>query len=131
MADAGQRDAGPVIVVDAANVIGSRPTGWWRDRAGAARGFVERVRSAVDTGRLEPPVIVVLEGRAVDGAGEGVDRGVEVVHAGGVGDDTIAALAADHPGAIVVTADRALAARARSVSAEIVGPGWLLGRLPD
>ena len=24
-----------VLLVDAANVVGSRPTGWWRDRAGA------------------------------------------------------------------------------------------------
>ena len=26
----------PVLVVDVANVMGSRPDGWWRDRAGAA-----------------------------------------------------------------------------------------------
>jgi hypothetical protein len=25
-----------MLVIDAANVIGSRPTGWWRDRPGAA-----------------------------------------------------------------------------------------------
>jgi hypothetical protein len=25
-----------LLVSDAANVIGSRPTGWWRDRPGAA-----------------------------------------------------------------------------------------------
>jgi 8-oxo-dGTP diphosphatase len=24
-------------VIDASNVIGSRPDGWWRDRAGATR----------------------------------------------------------------------------------------------
>lgn len=36
--------ADPMVVIDAANVIGSRPTGWWRDRAGAAGVFTARVR---------------------------------------------------------------------------------------
>ncbi|MET1154451.1 NUDIX domain-containing protein, partial [Arthrobacter sp.] len=27
----------PLLVIDAANVVGSRPDGWWKDRAGAAR----------------------------------------------------------------------------------------------
>jgi len=36
-----------MLVIDAANVIGSRPTGWWRDRPGAARRFTERVRATV------------------------------------------------------------------------------------
>jgi len=130
MAEGCRCDAERVIVVDAANVIGSRPNGWWRDRAGAARAFVESLRSAASTGQVEPPVIVVLEGRALAGADEGVDRGVQVVHAAGAGDDAIATLAGAHLGATVVTADRALAARARSVGAEIVGPSWLLGRLP-
>ncbi len=35
-----------VLVVDAANVIGSKPNGWWRDRPGAARQFVEQLREA-------------------------------------------------------------------------------------
>ncbi len=30
-------DRTALIVVDAANVVGSRPDGWWRNRAGAAR----------------------------------------------------------------------------------------------
>jgi uncharacterized protein YaiI (UPF0178 family) len=118
-----------VLVVDAANVIGSRPTGWWRDRAGAARDFTERVRAAVADGRLGAPVIVVLEGRSRDGVDEAVAEGVEVAHAPGEGDDTIAALAGRHQGAVVVTADRELAARARAVGATVVGPSWLLDRL--
>ena len=32
-----------VIVVDAANVIGSRPDGWWRDRPGAARRLLTKL----------------------------------------------------------------------------------------
>ena len=35
-----------VLVVDAANVIGSKPNGWWRDRPGAARQFDEQLRDA-------------------------------------------------------------------------------------
>jgi hypothetical protein len=53
-----------MLVIDAANVIGSRPDGWWRDRAGATRAFTERVRATVIAGGLEPPVIIVVEGRA-------------------------------------------------------------------
>ena len=62
-------------------------------------------------GRLDPPVTVVLEGQAKRGAEEAVADGVEVVHAPGEGDDTIAAIAAAHDEVIVVTADRGLAAR--------------------
>ena len=120
-----------MLVIDAANVIGSRPTGWWRDRAGAARSFAERVRATVTSGRLDPPVTVVLEGRARAGADESDEDGVAVVHARGEGDDTIVALAAENPGAVVVTADRALADRVRACDAEVVGPNWLLDQLVD
>jgi uncharacterized protein YaiI (UPF0178 family) len=119
-----------VLIVDAANVIGSRPTGWWRDRPGAARRFVEALRAAARAGELETPVVVVLEGQSRAGAHEGDVDAVEVVHARGEGDDTIVAVAAAHRGrAVVVTADRALAARVRAVDAEVVGPRRLLDRL--
>ena len=120
-----------MLVIDAANVIGSRPTGWWRDRPGAARSFTERVRATVTAGRLDPPVTLVLEGAARAGADEAVVDGVEVVHAPGQGDDTIAALARAHGGVIVVTADRELAERVRAANAQVVSPSWLLDRLVD
>lgn len=120
-----------MLVVDAANVIGSRPTGWWRDRPGAARRFAERVRATVAAGGLEAPVTLVLEGRARAGADEAVVDGVEVVHAAGEGDDTIVAIARAHGQALVVTADRGLAERVREVGAAVVGPGWLLDRLVE
>ena len=123
------RDAGGVLVIYAANVIGSRPTGWWRDRAGATRQFVDRVRATVAAGSLRPPVTVVVEGRARPGAEEGDVGGVAVVHAPGEGDDTIAAVAGEHDRAIVVTADRGLVERVRAAGAEVVGPSWLLDRL--
>lgn len=118
-----------MLVVDAANVIGSRPTGWWRDRPGAARSFVADVRSAVVAGRLRPPVTVVLEGLARIGADATTSDGVEVVHAPRDGDDTVASIAEARRGVTVVTADRALAGRVRAVGATVVGPSWLLEQL--
>ena len=80
-------------------------------------------------GGLDSPVTIVLEGQARAGAVEADVDGVEVVHAPGAGDDTIAAIAGAHPGAVVVTADRELAERVRVSSAEVVGPSWLLDQL--
>jgi hypothetical protein len=123
-----------VLVIDAANVIGSRPTGWWRDRPGAAREFVALLRQAAKTGRLPTPVIVVLEGAARHGASEQDVDGVRVVHAAHEGDDTLVAeTATAHEGVIFVSADRRLLERVRGLGAETVGPRWLYDRLtqPD
>jgi rRNA-processing protein FCF1 len=57
--------------------------------------------------------------------------GVEVVHAPGEGDDTIAAIAKAQREVIVVTADRELAERVRAANAEVVGPSWLLDQLVE
>jgi hypothetical protein len=123
-----KRDA--VLVIDAANVIGSRPTGWWRDRTGAARQFVEQVRSAARQGRVPVPAVVVLEGQARGGGPESDVDGVRVVHAAHSGDDAIVALvAAAGPGTLAVTADRRLRERVRQMGAETVGPRWLYDRL--
>jgi hypothetical protein len=119
-----------VLVIDAANVVGSRPTGWWRDRPGAARDLVARIRAATGDGRLDAPVVVVLEGRARDGVPTATVGGVEVVHARGSGDDAIVDQVAARTGpATVVSADRGLAARVRDHGATVVGPSWLLDRL--
>ena len=74
---------------------------------------------------------LVLEGRAREGADEADVDGVQVVHAPGEGDDTIAAVAANHTDVIVVTADRGLAERVRAANAEVVGPSWLLDQLVE
>ena len=124
-----------MLLVDAANVIGSRPTGWWRDRAGAARAFVARVRAAVDAGRIPSPVVVVLEGRARAGVRTGLVDGVTVLHADAGGDELLLDVATDAASApgrtavTLVTADRALRRRAQEVGAHVVGPGWLLSLL--
>ena len=119
-----------MLVVDAANVFGSRPDGWWRDRPGAADRLVGRIARAVAAGTVAGPVTVVLEGQARRGRAAGDHGGVTVVHAPGVGDDMIAALAADlGADATVVTADRALAARVTTTGGAVVGPRSLLERL--
>ncbi len=126
----GRCQALDVLLIDAANVVGSRPTGWWRDRAKAAAEIVERVRATTAAFGLSPPVVVVLEGVACRGVKEGVEAGVEVVHAPGHGDDTLAALAAAATEPVMlVSADRELADRCRAVGSEVVGPNWLLSRL--
>lgn len=118
-----------MLVIDAANVIGSRPTGWWRDRPAAAQVFTERVRATVTAGRLGSPVTIVLEGRAREGAEEADVDGAEVVHAPGEGDDTVTAIAEATREVVVVTADHGLAERVRAANAEVVGPRWLLEQL--
>lgn len=116
-----------MLLVDAANVVGSVPDGWWRDRAGAAARLVSRLRLAA----LPYDVVVVLEGAARAGVEEGDDQGVSVVHAAGSGDDALVAVAADAGSPVrLVSADRELGERVRAVGAEVVGPRWLLDQLP-
>jgi hypothetical protein len=121
---------GEVLLIDAANVVGSRPTGWWRDRAGAARAFVEQLRTAAGTGKLPTPVVVVLEGRACDGNQAGVADGVTVLLAVGSGDDTLIDVASDTSDQVtLITADRGLRQRAEALGANVLGPRWLFDLL--
>ncbi len=119
-----QRDPLPLLLVDVANVVGSRPDGWWRDRVGATR----RVLAALAPLTAEHQVIAVLEGAARAAApAEETVSGIRVVHAAGSGDDALVGLAAR--GSTVVTADRGLRARVVGLGASVVGPGWLWSRL--
>jgi hypothetical protein len=121
-----------VLLIDAANVVGSRPTGWWRDRPGAARDLVVRVERAVAQGTLQQPVVVVLEGQARSGVEEGERECVKIVHAPGSGDDKIVEVASRSSEPVtLVTADRGLRSRTTSQNVQIVGPNWLLDRLPS
>ncbi|MEU6488623.1 NTP pyrophosphohydrolase [Streptomyces sp. NPDC046887] len=123
-------DMRAVLIVDGANVVGSVPDGWWRDRHGAAERLRDRLVPLAESGAvgLEPPleVILVVEGRARDVAGV---PGVRVEAAPGSGDDLIVELAgaARAAGAagrrcVVVTADRELRRRVEAHGAECVGP---------
>jgi hypothetical protein len=143
-----------LIVVDAANVVGSRPDGWWRDRAGAARRLLAKLTTL--HAKLPEPaeVVVVLEGaarraaeaeaveqsdansnRSRDGSGK-LDLGdLRVVLADRSGDDAIvevvrAAATEDSKRPItVVTADRGLRERVEAHGATTVGPRWLWDHL--
>lgn len=142
-------DVRPSIVVDAANVVGSVPDGWWKDRAGAAARLQDRLArwqaAGVDADALDlagtrwfPSVAVVLEGAARSAAdvSAGPDGGaLAVVRAAGPGDDEIVAEARRRVEAgervTVVTSDRELAERVASLGAQVRGAGWLLAQLDD
>ncbi|MGI5130527.1 hypothetical protein ACQEVB_27235 [Pseudonocardia sp. CA-107938] len=123
------------VVVDAANVVGSRPDGWWRDREGAARRLAEQLAAAL----AEPAALaaavgvpapirvhVVLEGRAARATDLPEHADLVVVRAPADGDSTIAAVAAELPGdVVVVTADRELRRIVAAGGATVVGPGAL------
>ncbi|GAB4005746.1 NYN domain-containing protein [Nocardioides ultimimeridianus] len=118
------------LIVDGANVVGARPDGWWKDRAGAAR----RLHEALLVADIEyDAVVLVLEGQAKGGVRAGRDAHVRTVHAPKDGDATIveqARVAAERGGrVVVVTADRALDARVHGVGATTLSPSWLLDRL--
>ena len=139
-----------LVVVDAANVVGSRPDGWWRDRPGAAarlhaalaaalpRGFAASVLS-LPADRWWPDVLVVLEGAARGADADsparpeaGARPALGVVRATTSGDDAIHQSATEalrdgrYTDVVVVTADRALAERVRAAGASTVGPRALL-----
>ena len=117
-----------VLVVDGANVVGSVPDGWWRDRATAAARLHHHLTSA------ELPyerVVLVLEGQARRRIPEGTTAvgelsAVETVHAPREGDDEIVArcVSAVEGGqeVTVATADRGLLARLDGLGVEVVGP---------
>lgn len=133
----------PLVVVDAANVVGSVPDGWWRDRAGAterlrdslagiaAHGLLDTAATTASAGTDDshgwphpPPYEVVL---VVEGAARRVTSApnVRVVAASGSGDDAIVKLVAGEGGGrpvLVVTADRGLRARVVALGAVTVGP---------
>jgi uncharacterized protein YaiI (UPF0178 family) len=115
----------PLLVVDSANVVGSVPDGWWRDRAGAAErlrdSLVAVAAQGIDAdGPME--VVLVVEGKA--SRVESVDH-VRVVRAPGEGDDKIVEVVRDEGAGrrcVVVTADRELRRRVTDLGAEVVGP---------
>ena len=148
------------VVVDAANVVGSRPDGWWRDRAGAARrlagsivavlvarpeDLVERLGGAEpgpaartagsDPAEAAVQVHLVLEGAA--GAVEDLPTHplLDVVRSPADGDAAVVALVttlADTPERVlVVTADRELRERVHALGAQVAGPATLRDALPD
>jgi predicted RNA-binding protein with PIN domain len=118
-------------LIDASNVIGSRPDGWWRDREGATRRLIEALREFAADGEQ---VTVVLDAGPPEWAGSEGDLEVAIAPRRGrdAADDEIARrLDADpDPGSVrVVTSDAALAARARERGARVEGAGAFRKRL--
>ena len=118
----------PLLVVDASNVVGSVPDGWWRDRVGATERLRDRLVSLAEHGLPAwpttqlPEVVLVVEGAARSVAGV---LGVRVVAADGSGDDAIVDLVAAERGdrrCLVVTADRELRRRVAALGADTLGP---------
>ncbi|MBL3687327.1 NUDIX hydrolase [Leucobacter zeae] len=144
--------ATPVVIVDAANVIGSVPDGWWKDRRGAAERLRNRLEvlaastdgvragflglgEAVVPGltRVHPDWSMVVEGVA---RGIGGCSHVRVIDAEELGDDTIVAevarLTAVGARVTVITSDAELKVRAGAAgSASARGVRKLLNLLPD
>ena len=116
------------LIVDGMNVIGSRPTGWWRDRRGAMTELAEELsRHAAHTG---DDIAVVLDSKPFDlpdGTG-----GIEVRFAPARGpdaaDDVIVDMVAADPDPSsleVATSDRRLAARVQTLGAQTISAGAL------
>jgi predicted RNA-binding protein with PIN domain len=118
-------------VIDAMNVIGSRPDGWWRDRVAAIERLVAQLDGwAAETGERVTVVLEQPPRRRLD-----AER-LEVAWAPRPGptsadqeivrrlDDWLA-----HDEVIVVTSDRDLAERARGLGAEIEPAATFRARL--
>jgi predicted RNA-binding protein with PIN domain len=125
-------EARPRLIVDGNNVIGSRADGWWRDRRAATRRLVAELQARAR--RTGERIAVVLDGRPLAGLPEGVHDGVLVAYARRRGrdaaDDRIVeevAHDADPASLVVVTSDRALAARVRALGARVEGVTTLGG----
>lgn len=107
-------------LVDASNVIGARPDGWWRDRDGATRRLLAAVRAYAR--RTGDELVVVLDGGPPEAAAQDVvlapRRGRDAAD-----DEIVRRLEADAaPDAVrVATSDRALAARVRALGSEVEG----------
>jgi predicted RNA-binding protein with PIN domain len=115
-------------IVDAMNVIGSRPDGWWRDRQGAMARLLADLERFAETGEQ---VTVVFDEAAPLRSDE-----VNVVFARRRGrdaaDDEIERIAASDPdpGTLrVVTSDRGLEARVQEHGAEVIGSAAFRRRL--
>jgi 8-oxo-dGTP pyrophosphatase MutT (NUDIX family) len=128
------------LVVDAANVVGATPNGWWKDRSGAATqlgeslaGLIASTLHDADGAGVVTSVSVMVEGQARDAT---LPESLETVRAPGNGDDALVAtvaVLAQRPGRlVVVTSDRGLRERVTAATdgeAVVRGARWLLDLL--
>jgi predicted RNA-binding protein with PIN domain len=123
-----------LFIVDGMNVIGAQPDGWWRDRGAARRRLVEALAQRDDD---RADVTVVFDGRPEPGDEDhGAAAGVRVAYAPGgpnAADDAIVEMVrslARPSETVVVTSDRALAQRVRTLGANVEGAATFRSRLP-
>ena len=118
-------------LIDGMNVIGSRPSGWWRDRPGAMRSLSEELGELARASGDD--LTVIFDGRPFElDAPEGVSVAFATRRGPNAADDDIAALVegdSDPAGLTVVTSDRTLAERVRRAGAAVVGAGDFRRRL--
>ena len=116
------------LIVDGMNVIGSRPTGWWRDRRGAMSELTEVLaRHAEQTG---DDVTVVLDSKPFDlpADTDGIDVRFASARGPDAADDVIVDLVAGdaEPGTLeIATSDKRLASRVSMLGAETLSAGAL------
>ena len=115
-------------LVDGMNVIGSRPTGWWRDRPGAMRQLTSALE---DFARASGEhVTVVFDGEPFELSSDAIEVRFASRRGADAADDDIAALARDDAdGLTVVTSDSELARRVQAAGASSVGAGAFRRRL--
>jgi predicted RNA-binding protein with PIN domain len=121
-----------LVVVDGNNVMGSRPDGWWRDRAAASKRLVAQLGEWAAA--AEHDVLVFFDGSPPEGLDAPPRVDVRFARRGGrdAADDDIAAFVAAEPvpeRLRVVTSDAELARRVRAHGAEVVGARRLLEQL--
>jgi predicted RNA-binding protein with PIN domain len=122
-------------VVDGMNLIGSRPDGWWRDRAGARRRLVSDLATLVGP---DCEVTVVFDGRPTVGEVEAAAASGVAAHFAPGGPNAadhaivelLPSLAARGP-ITVVTSDAALADSVRRAGMPVMGVKAFRELLPD
>lgn len=144
--------APPTIIVDAMNVIGSVPDGWWKDRRGAAERLRDRIELlAADPDGLRSGIVGVPDTTVrglrqvypdwvmvTEGVARGIDSAphVQVIDALELGDDAIVkhteALAEAGALVAVVTSDAELKVRVSVAGASTIhGTQTLVRLLPE
>lgn len=119
-------------IIDAYNVLGARPDGWWRNRAVA----LARLCDGIAAWRDDAEVVVMVDGWPRPEVPEGRRRGVDVRYARRRGPDgadrAIVDLVArsDDPGTLtVVTSDTRLRDQVTGLGAAVEGAGTFRDRL--
>jgi predicted RNA-binding protein with PIN domain len=117
-------------LVDGMNVIGSRPTGWWRDRPAAMRELTAELEGFAR--RSGDQLTVIFDGEPFDLDGDVVEVRFASRRGRNAADDDIARLAAEdeEPGTLtVVSSDAELVRRVEAVGAQALGAGAFRRRL--